>query len=57
MYKEEGYSRVQCCNELAQRVLANTAPAGHDVINNSLQKLQEDWNALAAKMLETKVLI
>lgn len=57
MYKEEGYSRVQACNEFAHTVLANTAPAGHHVINSNLQKLQEDWNVLAAKMVETKVTV
>lgn len=55
MYKEEGYCRVQTCGELAHVVLANTAPSGHEIINDSLQKLQEDWNTLAAKMVETKV--
>lgn len=55
MYKEEGYGRMQRCNEQAHTVLANTAPSGHDAINSSLQKLQEDWNMLAAKMIETKV--
>lgn len=55
LYKEEGYQRVQNCGELAQIVLANTAPAGHEAINNDLQVLQDEWNTLASKMVETKV--
>lgn len=55
MYKEEGFSKVQGTVELAQTVLANTAPSGHDAINQILGKLQEEWSALASKMMETKV--
>jgi nesprin-1 len=40
--------------ELAQGVLANTAPAGHEAINDAVVKLQEQWSSLASKMLETK---
>lgn len=57
MYKEEGYHRVQKCGELTHNVLANTAPAGHKVINDILQNVQQEWNSLAAKMIETKVRI
>lgn len=55
MYKEEGYGRMQRCNEQTHIVLSNTAPSGHDAINSNLQKLQEDWNTLVAKTVETKV--
>lgn len=54
LYKEEGFTKVQGTVELAQTVLANTAPAGHDVINQAVEKLQQDWSALASKMVETK---
>lgn len=40
--------------EVAQGVLANTAPAGHKAINDAVAKLQEQWSSLASKMLETK---
>jgi hypothetical protein len=46
---------VRTCNELAHKILANTAPSGHNVINTSLQLLQEDWNVLTTKIVETKV--
>jgi len=55
LYKEEGFTRVQSLVELAQTVLANTAPAGHKDINDVLGQLQEEWSALATKMVETKV--
>ncbi|KAL0110413.1 hypothetical protein PUN28_013801 [Cardiocondyla obscurior] len=54
LYKEDGFAKVQSIVELAQAVLANTAPAGHQKINDALAKLQEQWSALASKMLETK---
>lgn len=54
LYKEEGFSKIQGTVELAQTVLANTAPAGHDGINQTVEKLQQDWSALASKMVETK---
>lgn len=54
LYKEDGFAKVQSIVELAQAVLANTAPAGHRTINDVLAKLQEQWSALASKMLETK---
>lgn len=54
LYKEDGFAKVQGIVELAQVVLANTAPAGHQTINDALAKLQEQWSALALKMLETK---
>ena len=54
MYKEEGFSKVQGTVELAQTVLANTAPAGHENINQAVENLQKDWSTLASKMVETK---
>lgn len=54
LYKEDGFAKVQGIVELAQAVLANTAPIGHKAINDAVGKLQEQWSALASKMLETK---
>ncbi|KAK2588097.1 hypothetical protein KPH14_004158 [Odynerus spinipes] len=52
--KEDGFAKVQSIVELAQAVLANTAPSGHQAINEALAHLQEQWSAVASKMLETK---
>uniref|UniRef100_A0A2A4K817 Calponin-homology (CH) domain-containing protein n=1 Tax=Heliothis virescens TaxID=7102 RepID=A0A2A4K817_HELVI len=52
--KDEGFTKVQSLVELAQNVMANTAPAGHEAINNSLVALQEQWSALLSRMIETK---
>ncbi|KAK3930234.1 Nesprin-1 [Frankliniella fusca] len=57
LYKEEGFSKVQTLVELAQTVLANTAPAGHQAINDELARLQDEWSALASKMVETKTIL
>ena len=54
MYKDEGFVKVQNTVELAQSVLANTAPSGHDVINATVDRLKEEWGLLAAKMMDTK---
>jgi nesprin-1 len=54
MYKEEGFTKVQNTVELAQAVLANTAPAGHDSINATVDRLKEEWGLLASKMMDTK---
>ena len=54
MYKEQGFGKVQNTVELAQTVLANTAPAGHGKINSTLDKLKEEYGALASKMVDTK---
>jgi nesprin-1 len=54
MYKDEGYAKVQGVVEMAQFILANTATTGHPAINDSLQKLQDEWSSLAAKMVDTK---
>jgi len=55
LYKDDGFNKVQNCIEIAQIVLANTAPDGHKPINESLISLQEHWSSLATKMVETKV--
>ncbi|KAL4710682.1 hypothetical protein ACJJTC_003318, partial [Scirpophaga incertulas] len=57
MTKDEGFTKVQSLVELAQNVMANTAPAGHEAINNSLVALQEQWAALLSRMVETKSLL
>ncbi|XP_075225316.1 muscle-specific protein 300 kDa isoform X2 [Lycorma delicatula] len=57
LYKEEGFSKIQGSVELAQTVLANTAPSGHQAINQALANLQEQWSALATKMVETKTIL
>lgn len=54
MYKEEGFTKVQSTVELAQIVLANTAPSGHAAINTALDRLKEEWGVLASKMVDTK---
>lgn len=54
LYKEEGFTKVQATVELAQTVLANTAPVGHEHINRAVEQLQQNWSALASKMVETK---
>ena len=54
MYKEEGFVKVQSAVELAQSVLANTAPAGHDAINSNVDRLKAEWGQLASKMMDTK---
>ena len=55
MFRDEGFAKVQAVVELAQIVLANTAPQGHEPINHSVEALQEIWSKLASKMVETKV--
>ena len=54
MCKEEGFTKVQVTVELAQTVLANTAQNGHPPINTAVDKLQQEWSAVASKMVETK---
>ncbi|XP_064211053.1 muscle-specific protein 300 kDa isoform X18 [Tribolium castaneum] len=55
--KEEGFAKIQNLVELAQTVLANTSPNGHNAINESLANIQELWSNLASRMIETKALI
>nr|XP_022915902.1 nesprin-1 isoform X7 [Onthophagus taurus] len=57
LFKEEGYGKIQNLVELVQIVLANTAPSGHEAINNTLTNLQEQWSSLASKMIETKAVL
>lgn len=57
LHKEEGFAKIQNLVELAQIVLANTAPSGHDLINKTLANLQEEWSNLASKMIETKAIL
>ncbi|CAG7726205.1 unnamed protein product [Allacma fusca] len=52
--KEEGFTKIQTIFEKAQSILSNTAPAGHEAINDKLKELQETWNALVSKMIDTK---
>ncbi|ERL91661.1 hypothetical protein D910_08989, partial [Dendroctonus ponderosae] len=55
--KEEGFATIQRLVELAQNVLANTAPHGHDAINHTLANLQSEWSNIATSMVGTKSLI
>lgn len=57
LFKEEGFGKIQNLVELLQIVLANTAPSGHEAINNTLSSLQEQWSNLASKMIETKAML
>lgn len=54
LLKDEGAVKIQSLVELAQVVLANTAPSGHEAINKALGKLQEDWSAIALRMIDVK---
>ncbi|XP_024081429.1 nesprin-1 [Cimex lectularius] len=55
--KDEGFVRVQSCIEMGQSVLANTAPEGHEAINDTLEALQQDWSCLVTKVVDTKSLL
>lgn len=57
LVKEEGFQKIQSVVELAQTVLANTASNGHPTINDKVSKLQEEWSAIASRMIETKNLL
>ena len=57
MNKDEGFKQIQSTIELAQLVLANTSPNGHQKIKDSIESIQKDWNELASKMAECKVSI
>ncbi|XP_031632357.1 nesprin-1 isoform X5 [Contarinia nasturtii] len=57
MLKDEGFAKVQGIVEMAQPVLLTTAPLGHEPINKSLAQLQNDWSALAVKMVEIKSML
>ena len=55
--KEEGFNKIQGIFEQAQSILSNTAPSGHEAINDKLKELQDTWNTLVSKILETKTLL
>lgn len=57
LLKDDGFARVQNIVEQAQAVLANTAPHGHEQINRALSKLQNDWSAIALKMVDIKSIL
>ncbi len=46
MNKDEGFKQIQTTIELAQLVLANTSPNGHQQIKDSIENIQRDWNEL-----------
>ena len=54
LMKDEGSAKVLSIVELAQTVLANTAPSGHDDINKELSDLQDLWSTIALRILEVK---
>lgn len=54
LMKDEGSAKVLSIVELAQTVLANTAPSGHDAINKELAKLQDLWSTIALRIVEVK---
>ncbi|XP_060527804.1 muscle-specific protein 300 kDa isoform X12 [Cylas formicarius] len=55
--KEDGFTTIQKLVELAQNVLANTAPQGHESVNQTLANLQNKWSNIASKIIETKSLL
>lgn len=57
LLKDEGFAKVQSIVEMAQNVLLNTAPNGHDVINKRLTQLQNDWSTLALRMVDIKAIL
>lgn len=57
LVKDEGFARVQSIVEMAQPVLSNTAPHGHEAINKSLAQLQNDWSTIALRMIDIKNLL
>lgn len=54
LQKDKGSVSIQNIVDLAQNVLANTATKGHDDINKSVSKLQEEWSIIALKMFDIK---
>lgn len=57
LLKDEGFAKVQSIVEMAQNVLLNTAPNGHDAINKRLTQLQNDWSTLALRMVDIRTLL
>ncbi|XP_037820489.1 nesprin-1-like, partial [Lucilia sericata] len=54
LMKDEGSAKVLSIVELAQNVLANTAPNGHDAINKELSDLQDLWSSIALRIVDVK---
>ncbi|CAD6999864.1 unnamed protein product [Ceratitis capitata] len=54
LLKDEGSAKVLSIVELAQNVLANTAPTGHEAINKKLTDLQELWSNIALRIIDVK---
>lgn len=54
LMKDEGSAKVLSIVEMAQNVLANTAPNGHDAINKELTDLQELWSSIALRIVDVK---
>lgn len=54
MVKDEGYAKIQSVVEMAQSILVNTATIGHPQINDTVQRVQDEWSTLAARMVDTK---
>uniref|UniRef100_A0A1B0C1F9 KASH domain-containing protein n=1 Tax=Glossina palpalis gambiensis TaxID=67801 RepID=A0A1B0C1F9_9MUSC len=57
LLKDEGSAKVQGVVELAQNVLANTAPIGHDAVNKQLTNLQDLWSSIALRIVDVKSLL
>lgn len=57
LLKDEGFAKVQSIVEMAQNILLNTAPNGHDAINKRLTQLQNDWSTLALRMVDIRTLL
>ena len=55
--KDVGFGKIQHTIELAQSVLANTAPEGHDLIKSEVEALQQLWSNLASQTAESKLSI
>ncbi|KAL5279677.1 hypothetical protein ACFFRR_003964 [Megaselia abdita] len=54
LLKDEGSAKIQSLVEQAQSVLANTAPQGHEPVNRQIADLQEQWSAIALRMVDIK---
>ncbi len=55
MTRDDGFGKVQSAVELAQSVLANTSPDGHDKIKGEIAQLQGSWSELVSKIAELKM--
>ncbi|ETN58450.1 calmin [Anopheles darlingi] len=52
--KEDGSGRLQVIVDLAQQVLACTTPSGHEAVNKAVAALQDEWSALALRMIDIR---